>query len=73
MKAKIIQSGFYTGSEKKFVCLNKDRDILTFDHVVKDPYHKNDPLCFKVKRGSPWNDKYSINVYLRFDDYTAIN
>ena len=73
MKAKIIQSGFYTGSEKKFVCLNKGRDILTFDHVVKDPYYKNDPLCFKVKRDSPWSDKYPINVYLRFDDYTAIN
>lgn len=73
MKAKIIQSGFYTGSENKFVCLNKDRDILTFDHVVKDPYYKNDPLCFKVKRGSPWNDKYPINVHLRFEDYIAIN
>ncbi len=73
MKAKIIQNGFYNGSEKKFVCLDKDRDTLIFDHVVKDSYYKNEPLCFKVKRGMPWNDLNPINVYLRFEDYIAIN
>ena len=73
MKAKIIKSGYYTGSEKKLICLDKDRDILTFNCVVKDPYYKNEPLCFTVQRGMPWNDKYLKDVYLRFEDYTAIS
>lgn len=76
MKAKIIQSGFYNGSERKFVALCKDRDILTFDRVCKgkrDADVEDEKLVFKVQRGLPWFDKHPISVYLRFEDYTAID
>ena len=71
MKAKIIQSGFYNGSNRKFVALDKDRDTLTFSHVRKSFDAQNERLCFTVKRGSPWLDKEPIAVYLSFGDYTA--
>jgi len=73
MKAKIIQSGFYNGNGKRFVSLDVDRDILTFECVVKDPHYKGNPLCFKVKRGLPWFDKQPIAVYLSFNDYVAMD
>jgi hypothetical protein len=73
MKAKILQSGYYNGQEKKLVCLCSERDTLTFSHVVpKDEAFNGEKLCFKVKRGFPWNDKFPISVYLRFADYVAI-
>ena len=73
MKAKIIQSGYYNGSEKKFVCLCSERDTLTFSHVVRAIDVQNDEkLCFTVKRGLPWNDQFPLSVYLRFEDYVAI-
>ncbi len=72
MKAKILRSSFYNGNGKTLVALCKDRDVLTFDHVCKCPDAKNEPLVFKVQRGSPWFDKYPISVYLRFEDYIAI-
>ena len=73
MKAKIIQSGFYNGIERKFVALCKERDVLTFDHVCKAPDVGEEKLVFKVQRGLPWFDKHPVNVYLRFDDYIAID
>ena len=73
MKATIIQSGFYNGNDRRFVALDNERDVLTFDRVVKDPHYKGTPLCFKVKRGLPWFDKQPIDVYLGFGDYTAID
>jgi hypothetical protein len=69
MKAKIIQSGYYNGNAKKLVCLCSERDILTFSHVVRS---NDEKLCFKVKRGFPWNDQFPLSVYLRFEDYVAI-
>ena len=69
MKAKIIQSGYYNGNAKKLVCLCSERDTLTFSHVV---HSSDEKLCFKVKRGFPWNDKFPLSVYLRFEDYVAI-
>lgn len=72
MKAKIIESGFYSGENRKFVALDKERDVLTFSHVCKFVSANNEKLCFTVKRGSPWLDKERIKVYLRFEDYNAI-
>ena len=73
MRAKIRESGYYNGSAKKLVCLCSERDILTFSHVVRAVDVKNkEKLCFKVRRGSPWNDQFPVSVYLRFEDYAAI-
>jgi hypothetical protein len=73
MKAKIIQSGFYNGSDRKLVALCKKRDTLTFDRVCKDPSVKEERLVFKVQRDLPWFDKHPLSVYLRFEDYIAID
>jgi len=73
MKAKIIQSGFYNGNERKLVAICKERDTLTFDHVCKASDAGDEKLVFKVQRGMPWFDKHPLSVYLRFEDYIAID
>jgi len=73
MNAKIIESGYYNGNGRKLICLCSERDTLTFSHVVSAKNVFNgEKLCFTVKRGFPWNDKFPRSVYLRFEDYVAI-
>tara|TARA_R110002012_G_scaffold84249_1_gene211117 strand:+ start:13 stop:222 length:210 start_codon:yes stop_codon:yes gene_type:complete len=69
MKAKIIQNGFYDSyADSKFIALDNDRDTLFYYKVSQDK-----KIIFKVKRGMPWNDKYSQMIELDFDQYIAIS